>query len=195
MTNTGTRDGDEVVQFYVSGSATVVTRPAMQLVGFARVEAPAGATAAVTCTIPTSLLGYSGADGRCELEAGPLEVMVGRSSSKGPKRLRANPSRGPLRPCGGGPLVAEPGQQERPRTATVPRKMCTNTCAKPSSDTVNDSYLAARTSRNSSALQSGQVRCRRPQSRTIQMGYPPLPLLGSDPDCSQFPALDRSKSP
>src|ERR1039458_5802667 len=47
VTNTGTRDGDEVVQVYVRFSGSKVARPLKELAGFKRVSIPRGATRTV----------------------------------------------------------------------------------------------------------------------------------------------------
>lgn len=80
VTNTGALAGDDVVQFYVSDHARGVTRPALQLAGFARITLEPGQGAVVTCRISAAQLGYSGVDGRFVIEPGPLEISVGPSS-------------------------------------------------------------------------------------------------------------------
>ena len=55
LTNTGDRDGADVVQVY-GGRPADRTRPTMRLVGFARVEVPAGQSRPVEIRIPTSHL-------------------------------------------------------------------------------------------------------------------------------------------
>ena len=80
VTNTGDRAGTETVQFYASHRAGLVTRPAQELIGFARVDLAPGATAAVDITVSTGQLAYLGQDGGFVFEAGPLELMVGSSS-------------------------------------------------------------------------------------------------------------------
>ncbi|MDH6532552.1 beta-glucosidase [Aurantimicrobium minutum] len=51
MTNTGDRDGSDVVQIYASRENSTVTRPPLWLCGFDRVSAEAGETVSVTLTI------------------------------------------------------------------------------------------------------------------------------------------------
>lgn len=79
--NTGDQDGIETVQFYASASATGVTRPALQLVGFTRLELRAGESATATCEVDIAQLGYSGIDGRFILEPGRVTASVGASSA------------------------------------------------------------------------------------------------------------------
>jgi beta-glucosidase len=69
------------VQLYVADTATGVTLPAQQLVGFARVDVKPGASETVTFVVPMSLLGYTGLSGEFVIEPGPVEVSVGSSSS------------------------------------------------------------------------------------------------------------------
>src|SRR5262245_55937053 len=79
--NTGKRRGTEVVQLYVADTATGVTLPAQQLVGFARLELGPGASKKVSFVIPMSLLGYTGISGNFVIEPGPVEVSAGSTSN------------------------------------------------------------------------------------------------------------------
>jgi len=81
VTNAGKRRGTEVVQLYAADTATGVTLPAQQLIGFARPDLEPGASKPVTFVMPMSLLGYTGLSGEFVLEPGPVEVSVGSSSS------------------------------------------------------------------------------------------------------------------
>jgi beta-xylosidase len=81
VTNTGTRRGSEVVQLYAADTATGVTLPAQQLIGFARVDLEPGASKTVTFEVPLSVLAYTGVSGDLVMEPGPVEVSVGSSSS------------------------------------------------------------------------------------------------------------------
>lgn len=80
LRNSGDRSGTEVVQFYVSDHATGVTRPARELVGFARVDLGPGETAEIDCVVDLAQLAYLGLDGRLQVEPGPVEILVGASS-------------------------------------------------------------------------------------------------------------------
>jgi beta-glucosidase len=80
ITNTGER-GTEVVRLYAADSATGVTLPAQQLVGFARVDLEPAATKTVEFTVPMSVLAYPGISGDLVMEPGPVEVSAGSSSS------------------------------------------------------------------------------------------------------------------
>jgi beta-glucosidase len=81
VANTGKRRGIEIVQLYAADTATGVTLPAQQLVGFARVDLEPGASKTVTFVVPMSLLAYTGASGDVIMEPGPVEVSAGSSSS------------------------------------------------------------------------------------------------------------------
>ena len=81
VTNTGKRRGTEVVQLYAADTATGVTLPAQQLVGFARVDLPPGASQTISFVVPMSLLAYTGLSGELVMEPGPVELSVGVSSS------------------------------------------------------------------------------------------------------------------
>jgi beta-xylosidase len=80
LTNTGSRRGTEVVQLYAADTATGVTLPAQQLVGFARLDLEPGASTTVTFVAPMSLLAYTGLSGELVMEPGPVELSAGSSS-------------------------------------------------------------------------------------------------------------------
>src|SRR5262249_32618840 len=81
VTNTGKRRGTEVVQLYAADTATGVTLPAQQLIGFARIDLEPGASKTVSFVVPMSLLAYTGLSGELVMEPGPVEVSAGSSSS------------------------------------------------------------------------------------------------------------------
>jgi beta-glucosidase len=81
VTNTGKRRGTEIVQLYAADTATGVTLPAQQLIGFARVELEPGESKDVAFEVPMSLLAYTGLSGELVMEPGPVEVSAGSSSS------------------------------------------------------------------------------------------------------------------
>lgn len=86
ITNTGERRGAEVTQFYVAQTATGVTRPGMQLVGFLKTMLDPRESATVSCTVRASQLGFTGIDSRFVVEPGTVEVLVGSSSAALPER-------------------------------------------------------------------------------------------------------------
>ena len=79
--NTGGREGDEVVQVYVSYPQSKVERPGRQLVAFQRVTIGAGQTMKVSLSFKANQLSYwDMAKHRFVGEAGEIVVMVGSSS-------------------------------------------------------------------------------------------------------------------
>jgi beta-glucosidase len=77
--NTGTRDGDEVVQLYVAHIGSTVARPQQELKGFRRVRIHAGETRTVTIPLKAGSLAYW--DGKdFAVESDNVEIRVGGSS-------------------------------------------------------------------------------------------------------------------
>jgi beta-glucosidase len=83
VTNTGTRDGEEVVQLYVAHANSKIERPIKELKAFARVVLKAGETKTVPLILRAKDLEYwNVAKQRFELEPETLEIQVGGSSDK-----------------------------------------------------------------------------------------------------------------
>ncbi|MFC3499456.1 glycoside hydrolase family 3 N-terminal domain-containing protein [Micromonospora krabiensis] len=80
VTNSGRRAGEEVVQLYVRDPQATVTRPVLELKGFARVSAAAGQRVAVRFELPTGQLGFYDRQLNYTVEPGQIEVYVGFSS-------------------------------------------------------------------------------------------------------------------
>ena len=80
VTNTGDRDGEEVVQVYARDEVASVGVPARRLVAFRRVAAAPGRTVPLTFTIPAGRLGFHGADMRFRVEPGEVTFLVGELS-------------------------------------------------------------------------------------------------------------------
>ena len=80
VTNIGDRDGDEVVQLYIRDPIASVTRPVLELKGFARVAVPVGHSRRISFRLPTGQVGFYGRDMRYVVEPGLIEVLVGTSS-------------------------------------------------------------------------------------------------------------------
>ncbi len=79
--NTGPVSGDEVVQLYVSDTATGLVRPAQELVGFRRVTLAPGAVQTVTFSVQMDQLAYLGLDrSTFIIEPGPIDVLIGSAS-------------------------------------------------------------------------------------------------------------------
>jgi beta-glucosidase len=82
VTNTGTRDGDEVVQVYVRFAGSKVARPLKELAGFKRVSIPRGATRTVWVPLKGSALAYwDETRNAWSTETGPVQIFVGGSSA------------------------------------------------------------------------------------------------------------------
>jgi beta-glucosidase len=82
VSNTGPRDGDEVVQLYIRHVAARVPMPLQQLRGFRRVHIPQGQTRPVSFAVKAADLGYwSEARPGWVVEPGEIEVRVGASST------------------------------------------------------------------------------------------------------------------
>lgn len=82
VTNSGPRDGDEVVQMYVRHLSSKVQRPIKELKGFERVFVPRGQTRTVTIRLKASQLAYwDEAGSRWRVEPEPVEIQLGGSSA------------------------------------------------------------------------------------------------------------------
>jgi beta-glucosidase len=89
VANTGSRDGDEVVQVYGRFVGSSVERPAKKLLGFARVTVAAGQKQRVTIPLRGADVAYwDTARHAWALEKAKLELMVGRSSADADLALR-----------------------------------------------------------------------------------------------------------
>lgn len=78
--NTGSRDGEEVVQLYIHDKASSVVQPPLQLRAFKKVSLKAGEEKQVTFTLGFDELSVINADLRRAVERGEFEIMVGSSS-------------------------------------------------------------------------------------------------------------------
>ncbi|MEI5527022.1 glycoside hydrolase family 3 N-terminal domain-containing protein [Streptomyces turgidiscabies] len=81
VTNTGDRPGVELMQLYVEDDAPGVSRPALQLAGFHRLELQPGDQATVRFALELPLLAYLSLDDRWVVDPGPMWISVGSSSS------------------------------------------------------------------------------------------------------------------
>jgi len=76
VTNTGERDGVDVVQLYGRDVAASVTRPVTQLIGYARVEVAAGESRRVTFDVPASRFAFSDRSLMRVVEPGGVQLWV-----------------------------------------------------------------------------------------------------------------------
>ena len=80
VSNTGQRDGDEVVQLYIHQQASSIARPVKELRGFQRIHLKAGEQRRVTFCIDREQLQYLNAQGEPVLEPGIFDIMIGTNS-------------------------------------------------------------------------------------------------------------------
>ena len=79
--NTGTKDGDEVVQLYIKDIEASSPRPIKELKGFSRISLKAGETKTVKFTLKPSQLQMINNKGEKVVEAGDFEIQMGSSSA------------------------------------------------------------------------------------------------------------------
>ncbi len=82
MKNTGTREGDEVVQLYVHDVVSSVTTRLKRLSGFERVTLKPGETRTVLFTLTPESLALWNDEMKHVVEPGQFEIMAGDSSAK-----------------------------------------------------------------------------------------------------------------
>lgn len=80
ITNTGDRDGDEVVQLYIRDLLSSISRPVMELKGFERIHLKKGESKNVTFTITPEMLAMLNAAMQKVIEPGNFSIMIGASS-------------------------------------------------------------------------------------------------------------------
>jgi beta-glucosidase len=80
VTNTGTREGDEVAQMYIHQRIASVTRPVMELRGFKRVALKPGEKTTVEFSLTPEALSMLNEDMHRVVEPGTFDIMVGPSS-------------------------------------------------------------------------------------------------------------------
>ncbi len=81
VTNTGPVDGAEVVQLYLSDPVGEVVRPVRELIGYARVELAAGASAAVEFTVHADRTSFTGLGLERIVAPGLVKLHVSASST------------------------------------------------------------------------------------------------------------------
>ena len=80
MTNTGTKDADEIVQFYLTDLDASVPVPLANLIGFERISLDAGEQNNITFTITPEMMMLFDDEGLQRLEPGVFRVTVGGCS-------------------------------------------------------------------------------------------------------------------
>jgi beta-glucosidase len=79
VTNTGDRDGDEIVQLYIRDMVSSITRPYQELKDFKRISIAKGETKNLEFTITPDKLQFYNIDMKRVVEPGMFEVQVGRN--------------------------------------------------------------------------------------------------------------------
>ncbi len=74
--NTGTREGDEVVQLYLKDVEASLPVPRLQLAGFTRIRLAPGARQTVQFAITARQMSFAGDEGKWVLEPGTFDVWV-----------------------------------------------------------------------------------------------------------------------
>jgi beta-glucosidase len=80
VTNTGNRDGGEVVQLYIRDVVGSITRPVKELRGFEKIFLKAGESKTVQFTISANTLSFYDADLKWVAEPGEFEIQIGTNS-------------------------------------------------------------------------------------------------------------------
>lgn len=80
ITNSGARDGKEVVQLYIRDVVGSITRPVKELKGFQKILLKAGETKTVTFNITTNDLKFYNSNLKYDWESGDFVIMIGGNS-------------------------------------------------------------------------------------------------------------------
>ena len=80
ITNTGNREGAEVIQMYIRDRVSSVTRPVKELKGFKKIWLKPGETSTVTLDINPETLSFFDINMEYVVEPGEFEIMIGNSS-------------------------------------------------------------------------------------------------------------------
>ena len=83
VTNSGARDGEEVVQLYVRDLVGSVTRPVKELKGFEKISLKKGEKRTVRFTLTDADLAFTRADMSRGSEPGQFKLWIGPSSAEG----------------------------------------------------------------------------------------------------------------
>lgn len=82
VTNTGRRDGREVVQLYIRDIAGSITRPVKELKGFQKIDLKAGESKTVSFSITPDDLKFYNYDLKYDWEPGEFQIMIGCNSKE-----------------------------------------------------------------------------------------------------------------
>jgi beta-glucosidase len=81
VTNTGKRDGEEIVQLYIRDLVGSVSRPVKELKGYKKVMVEAGKSAEITFTLNSEDLAFWRKDMTFGTEPGDFELYIGKNSA------------------------------------------------------------------------------------------------------------------
>ena len=81
VTNSGNREGKEVVQLYIRDLVGSITRPVKELKGFQKIDLKAGETKTVSFSITPNDLKFFNSEIKYDWEAGDFEIMIGTNSN------------------------------------------------------------------------------------------------------------------
>jgi beta-glucosidase len=81
VTNTGSREGDDVVQLYIHDPVASISQPVRRLRGFDRVTLAPGKSKTVSFQLDASDFGFYDNSGRFVVEPGQIDVYAGDSSA------------------------------------------------------------------------------------------------------------------
>lgn len=82
LCNVGTREAEETVFLFIRDKVSRVTRPLLELKGYAKLRLMAGEIGSVKLELPAADLRYLGPDLRPLFEAGEVEILVGPSAEQ-----------------------------------------------------------------------------------------------------------------
>lgn len=82
VTNTGERDGKEVIQLYIKDHHASIVRPVKELKGYQKISIPKGQKISVDFTLTEKELSFYNNEGELIFEPGKFEIFVGGSSAE-----------------------------------------------------------------------------------------------------------------
>lgn len=82
LRNVGTREAEETVFLFIHDKVSRVTRPLLELKGYAKLRLAPGAIGTVTLELPATELTYLGPDLQPLYEPGEVEILVGPSADR-----------------------------------------------------------------------------------------------------------------
>lgn len=83
LSNTGAREGTEVVQLYIRDRVASLTRPVRELKDWQRVTLAPGASATVSFAVPVATLGFHNASMEYVVEPGEFDIWIGGDAASG----------------------------------------------------------------------------------------------------------------